>query len=245
MPPEPDDLVCLHPIAHIRTDLPTKFGVPRQSGLVPQLRGTIVFTHTYRQPDALRGLDAFSHAWLIWLFSEAVRDGWAATVRPPRLGGNEHIGVFASRSPFRPNPIGLSSVTIDRVDLNGPDGPTILVSGVDLMDGTPILDIKPYVPYTDAHPDATGGFTDARPKPTLRVTIPPRLLARIPADQRAALTGILQQDPRPPYHRDPARVYGLIWREQDIRFTVRHDELTVTEIAPVYAPPIRADTDLK
>ena len=219
-------------IARIRTDFPTKFGIPRQSGLVEELRGVVVFEPEYRNPDALRGMEGFSHLWLLWQFSEAVRDTWSPTVRPPRLGGNERMGVFATRSPFRPNAIGLSCVKLEGVELHTPDGPMIEVSGVDLMDGTPIFDIKPYVPYVDAHPDALGGFASTRPQ-HLDVDIPPQLLALLPESRRAALAGVLACDPRPSYQDDPARVYGLDFGGYNIKFTVDGDKLTVHEIKPL------------
>ena len=186
-------------IARIRTELPEKFGVPRQSGLVPQLRGRVIFEPEYRNPDAVRGLEDFSHIWLIWQFSRAVREGWSPTVRPPRLGGNRRMGVFATRSPFRPNALGLSSVRLDRVELDPALGPVLHVSGADLMDGTPIFDIKPYLPYTDSHPQAAGGFTDGLAHEPLTVECSPALLEHIPADSREGLLGVLAGDPRPRY----------------------------------------------
>ena len=209
-------------IARIRTELPEKFGVPRQSGLVPQLRGRVIFEPEYRNPDAVRGLEDFSHIWLIWQFSRAVREGWSPTVRPPRLGGNRRMGVFATRSPFRPNALGLSSVRLDRVELDPALGPVLHVSGADLMDGTPIFDIKPYLPYTDSHPDAVGGFTD-----TIRR---PALLEHIPADSREGLLGVLDGDPRPRYQEDPQRVYGLSFAGRNVKFTVDGDRLTVIAV---------------
>lgn len=223
------------PIARIRTDLPEKFGVPRQSGLVPELTGTIVFEPAYRHPDAVRELESFSHIWLIFVFSEAVRERWAATVRPPRLGGNSHVGVFASRSPFRPNPIGLSCVRLDRVERETPLGPVLHVSGVDLMDGTPILDIKPYLPYADSHPDARGGFVDEVSRSPLEVVIPEEWQRLVPAGKLAALRGVLAQDPRPPYQNDPERIYGFAFAGRDVRFRVDGDVLTVCEV--VALPP--------
>jgi tRNA-Thr(GGU) m(6)t(6)A37 methyltransferase TsaA len=219
-------------IAHIETDFPTKFGVPRQSGLVSGLKGRIVFEPEYRNPEALRGLDGFSHIWLLWDFSEARRDGekWQPTVRPPRLGGNRRMGVFATRSPFRPNNIGLSSVRILSIDLHTPDGPVIEVEGADLMDGTPIFDIKPYLPFTDSHPDAVGGFADAFVDYGLQVNFPAELLALVPEEKRESLLGVLAQDPRPAYQEDPARVYGFGFAGFEIKFTVAEDTLTVQEI---------------
>lgn len=218
------------PIARILTDLPTKFGVPRQSGLVPELTGTIVFEPTYRHPDAVRGLESFSHIWLIFAFSDAMREGWSATVRPPRLGGNTHVGVFATRSPFRPNPIGISCVALDRVEAGTPLGTVLHVSGIDLMDNTPILDIKPYVPYTDSYPEARSGFVDDVSRTPLQVVIPDDWLPLVPEGKLDTLRGILAQDPRPPYQRDADRVYGFAFAGTDVRFKVRDDALTVCEI---------------
>lgn len=219
-------------IAHIRSDFPTKFGIPRQSGLVPGLTARIVFEPEYRNPDALRGLEGFSHLWLIWEFSAAVREGWSPTVRPPRLGGNRRLGVFATRSPFRPNPIGLSSVKLERMEKTAKDGTVLIVSGADLMDNTPIYDIKPYVPYSDCHPGAVGGFASEAPQHMLKVIIPPELLEQIPPERRESLTGILQQDPRPSYQEDPARVYGFSYSQWEVHFTVQEDTLTVCGIEP-------------
>jgi tRNA (adenine37-N6)-methyltransferase len=217
-------------IARIHTDLPTKFGVPRQSGVVEELMGKIVFEPEYRNPDALRGMEGFSHLWLIWQFSQAVRENWSPTVRPPRLGGNTRMGVFATRSPFRPNAIGLSSVKLERVEPHSPDGPIIVVSGIDLMDGTPILDIKPYIPYADSHPQAKEGFTSAGWERTLEVNFPQELQKKVDADRRAALVGVLQNDPRPPYQNNPERVYGLPFGGQEIHFKVADGMLTVIDI---------------
>lgn len=217
-------------IARIHSDFPTKFGVPRQSGLVESLQATVVFEPEYRSADAVRGLDAFSHIWLIWEFSESKRDTWSSTVRPPRLGGNARMGVFATRSPFRPNPLGLSCVRLERVELHPELGPVLHVSGADLMDGTPIYDIKPYIPYADSHPDASAGFTGQVDMQPLRVEIPPTLLGLLPPDKREALTGVLAQDPRPRYQTSPERVYGLEFAGFDVRFTVDGDTLTVREI---------------
>lgn len=206
-------------IARIHSDFPEKFGIPRQSGLVPALRARIVFEPAFRNEDALRGIEGFSHLWLIWQFSAAVRDTWSPTVRPPRLGGNERVGVFATRSPFRPNAIGLSCVRLEGVRREEGLGTVLLVSGADLMDGTPIYDIKPYLPYADAHPEALGGFAPA-PKETIAVDCPPELLQKLPEGQRAALTGVLAQDPRPPYQDDPERVYGMSFGGFAVRFCV-------------------------
>lgn len=217
-------------IARIRTELPEKFGVPRQSGLVPQLRGRVIFEPEYRNPDAVRGLEDFSHIWLIWQFSRAVREGWSPTVRSPRLGGNRRMGVFATRSPFRPNALGLSSVRLDRVELDPALGPVLHVSGADLMDGTPIFDIKPYLPYTDSHPQAAGGFTDGLAHEPLTVECSPALLEHIPADSREGLLGVLAGDPRPRYQEDPQRVYGLSFAGRNVKFTVDGDRLTVIAV---------------
>ena len=217
-------------IARIRTELPEKFGVPRQSGLMPQLRGRVIFEPEYRNPDAVRGLEDFSHIWLIWQFSRAVREGWSPTVRPPRLGGNRRMGVFATRSPFRPNALGLSSVRLDRVELDPALGPVLHVSGADLMDGTPIFDIKPYLPYTDSHPQATGGFTDGLAHAPLMVECSPALLEHIPADSREGLLGVLAGDPRPRYQEDPQRIYGLSFAGRNVKFTVDGDRLTVIAV---------------
>lgn len=220
------------PIAYIRSEFPTKFGIPRQSGLVSSLRAMIVFEPMYRNPDALRGIESFSHLWLIWEFSEVLRKGWSPTVRPPRLGGNTRIGVFATRSPFRPNPIGLSCVRLEQVCPDSKHGTVLLVSGADLMDGTPIYDIKPYIPYADAHPEAVGGFAQEAPVPTLQVDFPPQLLERIPEDRRQALIGVLALDPRPSYQDDPKRVYGMSFADRNIRFTVKGSILTVCAVEP-------------
>lgn len=218
-------------IARIQSPFAGKFGVPRQSGLVNELQARIVFEPPYRNPDALRGLDGFSHLWLIWVFDRSARPGWSPTVRPPRLGGNRRLGVFATRSPFRPNPIGLSSVILERIDYGAPDAPALCVRGADLADNTPILDIKPYLPYTDSHADASGGFAPEAPKAALSVEIPPRLSERVPEAQRAALIAVLSHDPRPRYQDDPERVYGFGFAGLEVRFTVSGGKLTVTEIA--------------
>lgn len=218
-------------IAHIHTEFNTKFGVPRQSGIIDSLRGRIVFEPEYRVADALRGIEGFSHLWLIWQFSEARRDSWSPTVRPPRLGGNTRMGVFATRSPFRPNAIGLSSVRLVGVDYTSPDAPAIIVAGADLMNGTPIIDIKPYLPYTDSHPDATGGFTDTNTQAMepLKVNIPETLAALLSADTLAALQGTLACDPRPRYQHDPERIYGMMFANREVKFKV--DGATVTVIS--------------
>ena len=217
-------------IARIHNDFPEKFGVPRQSGLVPELEATIVFEPEYRNIDALKGLEGFSHIWLIWEFSEAVRDTWSPTVRPPRLGGEKRLGVFATRSPFRPNPIGLSSVKLERIELDSKLGPVLHISGADLMDGTPIYDIKPYLAYADCHKDATGGFAEAFVGYGLDVVIPDEYMEQIPANKREALLGVLAQDPRPSYQNDPERVYGITFGKQNIKFRVAHNVLTVIDI---------------
>lgn len=227
-----DDLFPMRAIAHIRSDFNSKFGVPRQSGLVDALEAQVVFSPPYRNPDAVRGLEGFSHIWLIWAFHQAVRDTWSPTVRPPRLGGNVRMGVFATRSPFRPNPIGLSSVRLERVELTESLGPVLHVRGADLVDGTPIFDIKPYIPYGDSHPDAVGGFAAAPAGETLAVVIPPDLLELVPQDRREALRGVLAQDPRPHYQSDPTRLYGFTFAHLEVRFTVEGGVLTVREIVP-------------
>ena len=219
-------------IAHIRSDFSSKFGVPRQSGLVDSLEAAIIFEPEYRNADAVRGMEGFSHLWLIWAFHQAVRDTWSPTVRPPRLGGNIRMGVFATRSPFRPNPIGLSSVRQDRVEITAAHGPVIYVRGADLVDGTPIFDIKPYIPYADSHPEAVGGFASAPAGETLTVVIPPEQLKKVPESRREALRGVLAQDPRPHYQNDPNRVYGFQFAGMEVRFSVAEQTLTVLEITP-------------
>ena len=216
-------------IARIRSDFATKFGVPRQSGLVDALESTIVFEPEYRNADALRGLEGFSHIWLIWVFDKAVRDTWSPTVRPPRLGGNARMGVFATRSPFRPNPIGLSCVRLAGIEETA-EGTVLRIRGADLMDGTPILDIKPYIPYADCKPEALGGFASAPAGETLEVLIPEGLLLRIPENRRESLRGVLAQDPRPHYHDDPERIYGFGFGGMEVKFRVAGNVLTVTDI---------------
>ena len=223
-------MIPMEIIATIRSDFPTKFGIPRQSGLVEELRATVVFEPEYRSPDALRGLEDFSHLWLIWQFSEAVRDKWSPTVRPPRLGGNTRMGVFATRSPFRPNPIGLSCVRLEGIRREPELGHVLEVSGADLMDGTPIYDIKPYIPYADCHPDAAGGFTAQTQFHHLTMVCDAGLWARVPADQQAALQGVLENDPRPSYQHDPERVYGMEFAGLEVHFQVDGSTLTVTGI---------------
>ena len=225
--------VQINIIARMRSDFSTKFGIPRQSGLVESLRSTIVFEPEYRNADALRGLEDFSHLWIIWQFSEAVRTEWSPTVRPPRLGGNVRMGVFATRSPFRPNNLGLSSVKILGIEQTQDLGTVIHVAGADLMDGTPIFDIKPYVPYSDCHTEATGGFTDSAKDFILKVEFPDDLLALLPESKRDSAIGVLSHDPRPSYQRKPDRVYGLSFAGFDIRFRVHEDTLTVVEVNPI------------
>ena len=217
-------------IARIKSEFPEKFGIPRQSGLVSSLKAQIIFEEEYRSVDAVRGLDEFSHLWIIWQFSKAVRDTWSPTVRPPRLGGNERIGVFATRSPFRPNAIGLSSVKIEKIDLDGENAPVIHVSGADLMDGTPIFDIKPYLAYTDAHPDAVGGFTENVADRRLKVEFDGELENAVPNEIKTALCDLLAEDPRPSYQHDSQRVYGLSFSGYEIGFTVDKKTLKVIKL---------------
>lgn len=217
--------IPMHIIAHIETAFPSKFGIPRQSGLVPSLRGTIVFAPKYRNSDAVRGLEGYSHLWLIWQFSQTFKNGgseggWSPTVRPPRLGGNKRIGVFATRSPNRPNAIGLSSVEIESIEFASDRGPLIHVRGADLLDGTPIFDIKPYLPFTDSHPDARGGFADEKKSYALTVSDPDDLLSVLSEADREAVVEVLSEDPRPSYQSDPEREYGMEYSEWEIRFTV-------------------------
>ena len=219
----------IRPIAHMVSDFPEKFGIPRQAGVVKELESVVVFEPEYRDPEALRGIEGFSHLWLIWQFSESVTETFSPTVRPPRLGGNVRMGVFATRSPFRPNSLGLSCVELERAENRPGLGTVLVVRGADLMDGTPIFDIKPYIPYADAHPDARSGFApDAGT--TLDVRIAERLLLKVPADKRAALRGVLANDPRPRYQRDPDRVYAMDFADLTVRFSVKDGLLTVTEI---------------
>lgn len=214
-------------IAHIHTDFPDKFGIPRQSGLVQELTGKIVFEPEYRNPEAVRGLDDFSYIWLLWKFSESKKEHWSATVKPPRLGGKKRMGVFATRSPFRPNDIGLSSVRLQRIELDKKEGPILYVSGIDLMDGTPIYDIKPYIPLADCHPDATEGYTKETKEHCLEVDFPEELLCIYPEEKRSAIMGVLKQDPRPTYFQDPERVYGVSFAGYDVKFRVDGSRLTV------------------
>ena len=222
--------MILQVIAHIHTDFPTKFGIPRQSGIIESLQGTIVFEPEYRNPEAVRGLEEFSHIWLIWEFSEVKRDGWSATVRPPRLGGNVRKGVFATRSPFRPNPIGLSSVKLEKVEIDPKHGPVLHVSGADLMDGTPIYDLKPYIVYTDSHPEAISGFASQPAEYLLDVDFPEELLQKVPEAQHESLIAVLAHDPRPQYQDDPERVYGMAFGKLEVKFKVKDFQLIVVEV---------------
>ena len=217
-------------IAHIHTDFPTKFGIPRQSGIIESLQGRIVFEPEYRNTEAVRGLEEFSHIWLIWEFSEAVREDWSPTVRPPRLGGNVRKGVFATRSPFRPNPIGLSSVKLEKVEIDPKLGPVLHVSGADLMDGTPIYDIKPYIAYTDSHPEAVSGFASKPAEYLLEVDFPDTLLQKVNPELRESLIEVLAHDPRPQYHNDPERVYGMEFGGMEVKFKVDGILLSVVDI---------------
>ena len=220
----------LRPIARIQSDFSEKFGIPRQSGLVEALRARVVFAPEYRVREAFRGLEGFTHIWLVWAFSQNVEAGWSPTVRPPRLGGNVRMGVFATRSPFRPNPIGLSCVELLAIDYDAPDGPALVVGGADLLDGTPIFDVKPYVPHADCRPQARGGFADAHREDRLAVDFPPRLEALVPPDKREALRGVLAGDPRPSYQHDPQRLYGLGFAGLQVRFTVEDGVLHVRQV---------------
>lgn len=217
-------------IARIHNDFPTKFGIPRQSGLIESLKATVVFEPEYRNPDALRGLEGYSHLWLIWQFSEAMRDVWSPTVRPPRLGGNTRMGVFATRSPFRPNAIGLSSVRLEGMELHSKQGPILHVAGADLMDNSPIYDIKPYLPYTDSHPEAAGGFAFQSKTGVLQVDFPKDLLEKVHAEKREELIAVLAQDPRPAYQNEPDRIYKMEFADVEVHFTVRQTQLTVRKI---------------
>lgn len=218
-------------VAHIYTDFEDKFGIPRQSNLVPDLKGEIVFTKEYRNPDALRGLEGYDYIWLIWVFSEVPdSEGWSPTVRPPRLGGNARVGVFASRSPYRPNPVGLSSVKLDRIEWDSPQGPVLHVSGVDILSGTPIIDIKPYQTHSDAHPEARAGFADRFRDYSLQVECPESLLEKIPEEKRQALLKVLSHDPRPGYQKEASRVYGMSYAGFNVKFRVSDYLLTVTGI---------------
>ena len=226
---EEKDLPPLRVIARMESDFPDKFGVPRQSGLT-SLASRIVFEPEFRDPNALRGIEGWSHLWILWIFSEAVRPGWSPTVRPPRLGGNERVGVFATRSPFRPNNIGLSSVKLERVEHTENEGDVLIVSGADLMDGTPIIDIKPYVPYADAHPEASGGFAAEKFGKKLKVMFPEELLSRVEPGKREGLRDLLAEDPRPAVQDDPERVYGMRFSDVEIKFVVSDGVLTVVDV---------------
>lgn len=223
-----NESLILQPIAHIHSQFPQKFGIPRQSGLVEELRARVVFEREYRIREAFRGLEDFSHLWLLWQFTES--HGWSPTVRPPRLGGNQRMGVFATRSPFRPNPIGLSCVALEAVEYDAPDGPALVVRGADLLDGTPILDVKPYVPLADCRPEAVGSFSDQHREDHLSVDFPSELLEKVPWDQRDALLGVLSQDPRPSYQNDPERMYGMAFAGLEVKFTVEEGTLHVRKI---------------
>lgn len=223
-------MISLKQIGVIRTDFPEKFGIPRQSGLVDELRSTLVFEPEFRVPEALRGIEQYSHLWLIWEFSKVVREGWSPTVRPPRLGGNTRMGVFATRSPFRPNPLGLSCVRLIRVEYDTPEGAVLHLAGADIMDGTPVYDIKPYLPYVDSRPDATNGFALAQQEGVLNVAVPENLCALIPPEKLPALKAVLAQDPRPQYISDPEREYTMSFAGYEISFTVDGTDLTVTKI---------------
>ncbi len=225
-------IVPMKIIAHIHTQFPEKFGIPRQSGLVEELEATIVFEPEYRDPKALRGIEGYSHLWLLWQFSKAVREDWSPTVRPPRLGGNTRMGVFATRSPFRPNAIGLSSVRLTGVELDTPQGPVLHVAGADLLDGTPIFDVKPYLAYTDSHPEAAGGFALQTKDDVLAVHFPPEWQAMVPVEELEALTRVLGQDPRPAYQDDPQRVYKMAFGGVEVHFTVEEENLTVCRVVP-------------
>ena len=229
MPTAPEEMT-LKVIAHIHTAFPTKFGIPRQSGLVDELRGEVIFTPEYRNADAVRGLEDFSHIWLVWQFSGAVRDSWSPTVRPPRLGGNTRMGVFATRSPFRPNPLGLSSVQLEAIEHRPDVGPVLIVRGADLMDGTPIYDIKPYVVYADSHPEARSGFVDKNAIRWLEVVVPDAVASRYSSNELAALRKVLSLDPRPHYQDNPEKVYGMMYAGKDVKFRVEGDVLTVVEV---------------
>ncbi len=226
------ELLLCKPIAHIRTDFPEKFGIPRQSGLLPELEGLIVFEEPYRNPDALRGIEGFSHLWLLWQFSKSLREDWQPMVRPPRLGGNTPMGVFATRAPYRPNPIGLSSVKLLAVE-NSTQGKVLRVGGADLLDGTPIYDIKPYLPYTDSHPEAMGGFAEPLRDYKLEVDFPKELLSLLPKEKQASAVLVLENDPRPSYQNDPDRIYGFCFAGYNIEFTVRDQTATVVAVTVI------------
>lgn len=220
----------IQPIAHIHTDFPEKFGIPRQSGIVEELQATVIFEPEYRTADAVRGLEQYSHIWLLWRFSECADKPFSPTVRPPRLGGNTRMGVFATRSPFRPNSIGLSCVRLEKIDFETSDAPVLHIAGADLMDGTPILDVKPYLPYADSFPNASGGFALQSKADILKVEFPHELLKKIPEEKQQALLRVLAQDPRPAYQTDAERVYGFSFAEYTIKFTVHEETVTVTDV---------------
>jgi len=222
--------LMIRPIAHIQTDFKEKFGIPRQSGRASSLTGRIVFMPDYRNPDALREITGFSHLWLLFDFSKAHREDWSPTVRPPRLGGNRRVGVFASRSPFRPNPIGLSSVRLLGVEKTQNEGDVLLVSGIDLLDNTPIYDIKPYLPFSDCHPEATAGYAEDMQDFSLEVEFPEELLRRLPIEKQSAAIECLAEDPRPAYHDEPSRIYSMAYAGFDIRFTVENQKANVVEV---------------
>ena len=224
------DRAAIEAIAHIHSPFASKFGVPRQSGLVEGVQATVVFCPKYRSAEAVRGLEGFERIWLIWQFHQALREGWSPTVRPPRLGGNQRVGVFATRSPFRPNALGLSALRLEGIEDHPDLGPVLRVAGADLVDGTPIFDIKPYIPYADSYPDSRSGFADAVERRKLRVEFPPDLLEQIPPEQRQALSGVLAQDPRPSYQDDPGRVYGMAFAGYNVRFQVAEGTLTVRSV---------------
>lgn len=228
-----DHAITLQPIAYMRSDFPAKFGIPRQSGLIPSLHSLIVFEPAFRTPDALRGIEEFSHLWLIWGFSQSMRTSWSPTVRPPRLGGNERKGVFATRSPFRPNPLALSCVELKCVEWDTPNGAVLHVLGADLMDGTPIYDIKPYLPFADSHCEASGGFAAARFPEALNVQFPEHLQDKVSPQHRQIIIDLLKQDPRPAYHNDPDRIYGFTYANMEIRFTVEKDTASILSIEPL------------
>lgn len=225
--------LTLRPIAVCRSPFTSKFGIPRQSGLVEEVTSTVVFLPEFRQPEALRGIEQFSHIWLLWGFSEVKKENWSATVRPPRLGGNQRVGVFATRSPFRPNPIGLSSVRLVSVELDPSQGTVLHIAGADLMDGTPIYDIKPYLPYADSHSEARGGYAEQHREDQLEAHISKEWLRVLPAEHHAAVLAILRGDPRPSYQRDPERMYGFPYEGYDVRFQVLGQVATVVEIVPL------------
>ena len=221
-------------IGEVHTDFSEKFGIPRQSGIVSDLKGTIILKSPYNDPNSVRGLEGFSHIWVIWQFSKAMDKPWSPTVRPPRLGGNTRVGVFATRSPFRPNSIGLSCVALDKIEYSSKYGPILHVSGVDMLDGTPVYDIKPYIPYADSHPEATAGFAASSKDYELQVDISEDLLKLVPKGKREALIGVLKQDPRPSYQEDPERIYGMDFAGFQVKFTVKEDHLRVLKIIKIH-----------